>query len=459
MPWLNLIRHGFLEKRWLVIQLVALAAFMVACSDKVPPKPAVSERPQVRNLDVILISLDTLRADRLGIYGEEANTSPNIDRLAQQGLVFDRAYTHAPWTAPAHEALFRSKVPTTFRLDDGWLVEVLRNHGVKTSAFVGGGFISREFGFHRGFETFTEFDRGRFAEVFPAFTQWYTRNRLENRPSFIFLHTYDLHTPYKVPSDVLESFSSDPKNAPLGKESSVLLLRAQKRGHLKNSEENLALEDFDLQAFSDVYRACLANADRYIGQLINLLDQQGTLDRTVIILTSDHGEEFWEHQSLGHGHTLYEELLRVPLIIRLPRNNFQGRRINTPVRLMDVAPTILDLFSIQDPDSFQGTSLLDTLDDPGKPLLVEARLERTHGSVMLYPWKVIYDRVNDSFLFYNLEEDPLEKQPVTDPALIPEHLRTVVTRPLHTEVDTIESLSESASSELKEQLRALGYLD
>jgi arylsulfatase A-like enzyme len=339
---------------------------------------------------VILFSLDTLRADRVGAYGDTAARTPVLDALARRGTLFTDAYSPSLWTLPSHTGLFYgTHLPDTpaglrgqGRPDAALdvpalpLPELLRQQGYATAAFTGGGFLAPPFDFLRGFDVFYAFQQGHTKEscpperfdgpqVFRRAEAWLRANT--HRPFFLFVHTYDVHDrcPFVPPGS--GEFGGWPE---------------------LDAERQTALQQH--------YRDLIAETDGRVGGLLAALAASGTADRTLIVVTSDHGEALSEHGQRGHSCSLrpYEEVSRVPLILQGGGRVPAGQRIDTPVSLIDVAPTILSLLDIAPPAWMAGRPLPGlglAHPDPPSPVVVrcdhqmalrvgDAKLLTTYGA-------------------------------------------------------------------------------
>jgi choline-sulfatase len=290
---------------------------------------------------VILISVDTLRADRLGVYGYKGARTPNIDALARNGTLFAQAGSQIPLTLPSHTSLFTSSYPFETEVEENGervpsaavtLASVLQAHGYKTAAFIGSCLLNREMGLSRGFDFYdSPFSlqsgvaenpyslrvRRDGALVVRAARQWLDANRGET--VFAFIHLFDLHTPYSAPA------------------------AAGRTG-------------------SAAYDAELEYADQAIGRLRQALEQGGWWERSLVILLADHGESLGDHGEASHGYFIYQSTLRVPLIVHWPPNSGEHpARVEEPVGLIDVAPTVLGLLHIAAPPSFHGVNLMNAV--------------------------------------------------------------------------------------------------
>jgi len=319
-----------------------------------PERVAISKNQAKRSekgkQNVIIVSIDPLRQDHLGIYGYRRNTTPNIDDFAKKCAIFTNAYSQAPWTTPAHMSLFTSLYPSFHGVDQPMsdtmrrlgkdkktLAEYLKEERYLTAAFTGSGSISGQWGFSRGFDIYDETSSDEvepkgcdISVIYNKAVDWIKTNKSEN--FFLFFHTYNTHTPYN------DRYFVDKEK----------IRKNAKNEYLK------ALYDGDIRT-----------TDSYLGNLITVLKNEGLLKNTVVILISDHGEDFSEHypfeMTKGHGHSLYEELLRIPLIIYHPLFHGKASFIDKNVRLIDIMPTILDILGLSIPGDIQGKSLLPLL--------------------------------------------------------------------------------------------------
>lgn len=328
---------------WFV--LVALAS----CSTNAPVPP---------DLNVVLISIDTLRADHLGCYGYPRPTSPAIDELSRDSVVFAQAIAQAPSTLPSHASMFSSLLPhhhqaswaNMTRLPEEvlTLAEVLEQVDYRTVAFTGGGQVDPVFGLNQGFEIYKQVRKRRFRGTVREAVRWLEANR--GSPFFMFLHSYEVHHPYTPQPEYLAPFETD-YEGPLPKDISIELLTRINRGEIE-------LEERDLRHIIDTYDAEIRSMDDSLGRFVDFLKEQGLYERTMIVITSDHGEELGEHGVVGwHSHTLFDELLRVPLIAKYPFSTYAGGVIETQVRSLDISPTILAALGVEIPDVFLGVDL------------------------------------------------------------------------------------------------------
>ncbi len=323
-------------------------------------------RKKAAPVHVILISVDTLRADHLGCYGYSRDTSAHIDALAADGVRFARAYASSPWTLPSHVSLFTSQHGAQHqvyhddeRMDPSLvtLAELFHARGFACAAFTGGGFVSPAYGFAKGFESYDVGAGGVFHQdsaqrVASAALDWIDRHK--DRDFFLFIHTYQPHSPYACPPPYKFMYLDDDS----------LFGHADLFNHL-GGKENLyrPLPEAERQNLIDLYDGEIRYVDDLLmGPLMSRLKSQGMYDRSFLVFMSDHGEEFFDHGAWGHGQSLYDELLKVPLIIKFPNSTYAGGEPGTIVSLVDVMPTLLDEMGWENPRlTLAGRSLLPIL--------------------------------------------------------------------------------------------------
>ena len=308
--------------------------------------------------NVLLISIDTLRADHLGCYGYSRETSPNLDRLAREGVLFEEASAAASWTTPSHMSMLTGLYPSTHGVM-GWgtslgeavptLAELLGESGYATAAIVLA-VLHPKCGFGRGFQTYDHSTRplpkGTTADAISSLAIDWLRANAKGKKFFLFLHYWDCHDDYTPPAPFRTMF--DPDYA--GEESGTML--RERRLELANK-----ISREDLAHLIALYDAGIAYTDSVIGKVLAELDELQVLDKTLVVVTGDHGEGFLEHDRFIHGETLYEEVLHVPLIMRLAGVLPQGLRIPGNVSHVDMMPTILGLLRIPIPAAIQGSDL------------------------------------------------------------------------------------------------------
>lgn len=361
-----------------------------------PPALAESETP---GPNILVILIDALRADRLGAYGYRRDTSPRIDALASESIVFGDAYAQSPWTKPSIPSLFTSLYPVQHGvyegeahvgggrlesdvLDDSFttLAEVFASAGYETLGLVNNAHLEAEGGFAQGFD---RYEHGSFtaAEINAAFLEFLDA-REDDRPFFAYLHYLDAHWPFHPESPFRERFVGESPEASLFDRDSWKGLRE------RINDASLELTEVDRARLQDQHDGGVGQLDHRLGQLFDALQAQGLLDQTVLLLTSDHGEELLDHGAVGHGGTLYREVIEIPLMIRLP-GGADAQQSARVARLLDVLPTLAALAGVEPPAEIEGRDLL--APDAAPPEIVaETRHKRTYRlSIREGDWKYV----------------------------------------------------------------------
>ena len=318
-----------------------------------------SSEPERSVRNVLLISLDTLRADHLGVYGYPRDTSPELDAFAKQAVVFERALAPAPNTPPSQMAMMTSLYPgrhgftgngDTLAAGVETLALLLSRAGLQTAGFADGGYLRAFFGFDRGFDLYDD-EGGGFAAILPKALAWLEEH--DDRPFFLFLHTYDIHAPYVSPPPYQGMFHEEPYTGDL--EPTVERIDTIWR-------EKIALSPEDMQHLVDSYDEGIRYTDAQLGMLLRQLEERGRLEDTLVVVTSDHGEEFGEHGSVHHWQLYFQPNLRIPLIVRPPGDSTGALRVAEQAELIDVLPTILDLVGAEPLAAAQGRSLVPAME-------------------------------------------------------------------------------------------------
>ena len=366
--------------------------------------------------NIILITLDTTRADRLGCYGYRRQTSPNIDKLADESVLYTRAIAPSSWTLPSHASLFTGKFTSSHgaRYDPegpllltdaisgpkSWdvyrarglaqnevtLAEVLKETGYTTAAVVGGPWLKRIFGLNKGFDYYNDSQistvNGRLADQVTACAlNWLKRTR--EKKFFLFLNYFDPHGPYSPP----EGFA----------------LRFLPKG------TNFAGRKPTLGETNALYDAEILYMDHYVGLLLQKLKAENLYNNTLIIVTSDHGELFGEHGKFGHGHYLYQEELHVPLFIKYPAGEVSPKRTDLRLQLTDILPMICERVGITIPGNIQGTSpsqIKHPIIAETYPLPLVSK-DGSWQSIFEGDFKFIWNS-KDQHMLFNLKDDPEE---------------------------------------------------
>ncbi len=437
----------------------------LACSE--PPSAETPSAETPFSGPILVIDLDTLRADHLGCYGYHRPTSPRIDQLASESYRFEWAYAQAPDTAPSHSSTFTSLYPSVHgvsyngaRLPDAvtTMAEVFSDAGYLTAAFVDGGFMIPEFNLSQGFQHYAVSDWGGFYQFGQEAIDWITEHADEK--FFLWIHSYDVHADYYAPEPFRSFFIEGITPTP-GFEPTVRELEVIRRSHF--GPEPLQLNAEDLAFTRARYDGGIRYADYWVGRILDQVRQLGLDERATILLLSDHGEEFQEHGSVQHDR-LYTTVTRIPLLLR-PPGGIEGTVIDTVVQALDLMPTLLDGAGIDPPSGLQGRSLMPLL--RGEPLrdlpaISESPYFGHRRAVALGEYRLLAARGNDRRELYRFRQDPLEQAELSathpeianDLYVLLERWQEAVDRRA-----TGSAEMPALDAETIESLRALGYLD
>ena len=461
-----------------LLVLLALAAALAGGCTKQPPP------------NVLLIVIDTLRPDRLGAYGSTRGLTPFLDSLAQRGFVFRNAYAQSSWTNASIASLFTSRYQSQHRItsftaalspDEVTLAEVLAGHGFVTGGFSANFLVGKHLGFGQGFadyETYTrsEMDNGkplmikeRAERINREGLAWLDQPRPQPgraAPVLLYLHYMEPHNPYDPPAADLDRVLAG-RPAPDR-------IAVNRRMRIPNLGE---FPDDTVQAVKDLYDAEVMSVDAQLRVLFEALGKRGFLDRCIVVVAADHGEEFREHGLMGHHQTLYEEVIRVPLIVLVPGHE-QRVDVTELVSLTDVAPTLLDLLALPQPPEFEGHSLrrLMGLGQPAQTTrgpaaapvaggtafseLIKEGTQRARPherAVITDASKLILD-VDGKREFYDLRADPGE----TNTQGLVDGTRERLSASLQSFMDYTQQRAapvhqRALDAETRERMRALGY--
>jgi len=380
--------------------------------------------------NVVLIILDTVRADRLGCYGSKLGLTPNIDDFAGQSVLFEHAFSQAPWTLPSIASIFTSRYPvqhgaggrlgdfTVLGEDEVTLAEVFRDAGAETGEVTNVLFLTQAFGMTQGFQwvdaaVAENNTSGRRAEgTTKAALEWLGQRRDER--FFLFVHYFDAHLTYDPPQPYRRRFA-DPRDAETGD-----YLFGSVRDMVRFRRGEVTLDSDKIRRLERLYDGEVAYVDDAVGELLKGMSGLGLDKNTIVVLTADHGEEFGDHGGFEHGHTLYDELLRVPLIVRLPKHpgkrgplRFTGR-VGTGVRLIDIAPTVCQLAGVRVAGSFAGRSLLPLLEgriEPDRPVLSMGNMWGPSGIAWRSDgFKLVKHVAGMRYQLFEVKDDPEERR-------------------------------------------------
>ncbi|MFN7975542.1 MAG: sulfatase-like hydrolase/transferase [Acidobacteriota bacterium] len=418
------MRTRWIDRRRATIAATLPLLVLSACNHSTPP-----EAPPPKPRNVLLVSIDTLRADRIG---RTPSLTPAIDALAARGVLYEQARSSVPLTLPSHSVLLTGLYPFdlgvrdngTFRLDARFetLAEILSARGYRTGAVVGAYVLNHRFGLAQGFDRYDDAipesgqvlltPERRAADVVDRAKAWISEDA--TRPFFAFVHIFDPHAAYAAP----EPWKS---------------------------------------RIADPYDAEVAYADSALGDLLSFLDGRGLRDSTIVVLVSDHGESLGEHGERTHGLFLYDATLRVPLVIAAPGLVLPGARFAGQARLVDVVPTVLSLLALPAKPGLRGRSLW--------PLPVDGAADCTYAETLFPFYNLDWSgsqalvRARRKYILsarpevYDLGSDPGEKAP-HDPASTDDAMRGDLVSLAGTDV----AIADNVGPEVREKLRSLGYL-
>jgi len=416
--------------------LVAAAAITFVIST--PRKKIIKDS----RLNVLLLTLDTTRADRLGCYGYPEAKTPNLDFLAANGVQFLNAYCQVPLTCPSHCSILTGTYPVYHQVRNNGsyylspelqtLAEALKENGLKTSAFVSSFTVDSRFGLDQGFDvyddllspdvTFKALNSERRADaVYASFSRWLDENKED--PFFCWVHFFDPHIPYDPPTPYREEFPDTP------------------------------------------YDGEIAFMDFYIGKIVDKLKEYDLLEKTLIVLAGDHGEAFGEKQEEGHGVFIYESTMRIPLIFYAENNLPQGEYIEARARLIDLMPSVLDMLNIPVPEEVQGLSLLPYIEGKKKQDLssyIESYYPREN-----YGWSELVGLIDGDWKYikapkqelYNLKQDPREeKNLIQEEKQVAQEKRAKLEDIIQNATSPLIAGKRDLTDEERERLRSLGYI-
>jgi len=431
--------------------------------------------------NIVLVILDTVRADALGCYGNPDNPTPHIDEVAAQGVRFDQAISTSGWTVPAVASLLTGTWPTihgafgkgtdlkftVIRDEVPTAAEVLKAKGYNCLGFANAAFVSPMLHFDRGFDVFDHtyaynWNVRRADETIDAAVKLIGEHRRDS--NFVMIHLFDAHLDFDPPGDYATKHTGGRSDPPTPLTMDVCKALQTGDGMLPPVPE-------DIQYVKGVYQGEVDFIDAQIGRLVTELKSMGIYDQTTLILVADHGEEFWEHGGFEHGHTLYDELVRIPLIVKLPGGTTPARRVvDDQVRIVDIMPMVFELVGVDQPPSFIGQSLMPLImGEPAKPRIAYSESTLYGGEKLSWragDYKYIIDIapiVENRVELYNLQRDPGETlNLVESEANIAERLHTDMLSFFQGIVKQSGEMSRPESADMSpkniEQLRSLGYI-
>ncbi len=434
-------------------------------------EPLAAERPQGSPPNIVLYLIDTLRADHLGCYGYGLDTSPHIDRFAETAVLFDNAQAQSPWTRSSVASVMTGLLPQVHGANDDddalaaeivTLAELLRAAGYRTVAVTGNGNAARGAGFAQGFDVFDHRPR-REGEELPRSSELNTRTfpfleqQGAERPFFLLVHTIDPHAPYDPPQPFRSRFAATVDDPELGSVERMVSL-----GRYRDAVPGELIDQLVA-----LYDAEIAANDHSFGALVAELRKHGLYDNSLIILLSDHGEEFYDHGGWVHGKTLHAEMLDTPLIVKLPGMT-AGRRAAEIAQHVDLLPTIADTLGLAVPDGVHGRSLLPILrgaasaDGSDRALAHLDLRGRLSTSFIDGRWKIIQKLQPETFPeLYDRQDDRGEQHNLA--AEQPDLARLMASIRKSEEAAAGEAFEPpqidiSEKIKMRQELKALGYI-
>jgi len=472
-----------IKKIFVIAFLIALCCSIIFIWNQGTVKQISHNRD---NTNVLLITIDTLRSDHIGAYGYKKNITPHIDKLAQEGITFNKVIAQAPYTAPSHASILTSTYPfvhntrnmffqdssgkkiegVNYPLTSGHvtLAEILKEEGYHTAAFVSGWTLTKKFsGLNQGFDsyedTFDGVERGADSTNQLVF-KWLRKNY--KKKFFLWVHYFDPHFPYVPHESVKEDFTLKKMNF------DVDLRKITENPFLRDiikSQEDIAQQMY-------LYDMEIKFVDEQVGSLLNVIQESRIIDNTLIILAADHGESLIEHNEyFDHGTYLYDVSLKIPLIVKFPHSELMGKVNNLMVQSIDIVPTILDFLKIPLRNEFQGKSLMPVLLNEKTGAVPFAYSEsdavlseRSGERLRAYRegnWKLIYapDGVMAESALYNTADDPYETNNVIEEKKeLAEGLKEKLLLLIKNYPEEKFEGTDLPDDETKEKLKSLGYL-
>jgi arylsulfatase A-like enzyme len=431
-----------------IISLIVSGVFFkVSGNSEVSGSSDESFRP------VILITLDTVRADHLSVYGYNRETSPNIAKFSEDGIIFENTVCQVPITRPSHFSILTGRYPSSHGLTDNFsitpedvplLSEHMAENGYTMAAFVSAAVFDSSFNTNFGFQEYFDTIVNNFfnphfvfvadlyymglidiknensaVETNQVVFKWLEKNG--KKQFFIWLHYFDPHTPYTPPEKFKNMYTD--KNFDVDKYDDY----DWEKEHYNPELKEVVLDEEIVKHAVDLYDAEIRSMDEELGKLFDELRRLNVYEKSLIIVTADHGESFEHGYYFDHGDRLYEGLIRVPFILKLPGRKWKGKKINTQVETVDIAPTVLEILSLNPLQGVEGKSLVGLMSKEeeegaaGRKNYAYSQTPYRGGyyfkakelqSVRSNDWKLIYDVRTKKYELFNLYEDPAEKNDV-----------------------------------------------
>ncbi|MCE9593201.1 MAG: sulfatase [Planctomycetes bacterium] len=467
-----------LARSFTTLAAALVLSFTSACESKHEPA-----RPSI-----LLISIDSLRPDHLGCYGYRAPTSPTIDAVAKEGLRFQTAVSTTSWTLPSHAAMFTGLYDSAHGLVDNGLAlapshrtlaEILKDAGYQTAGFFGGPYLHPTYGLGQGFDHYQscmtvladDLDATKVRESSRAdegashhdITSPRTVEEVDKwaktadaRPFFAFVHFWDVHYDYLPHPGIIELFDRDYAGS------------LAPASYMQNPTIGPSMAPRDLQHVLALYDNEIRFVDDHIAKVLATLEAKaGGKDKLLVVITADHGEEFFEHGNKGHQKTLFDEVVKVPMVMRWPGHLDANRVVDEQVRLIDLLPTLAGTTGAKVPTYVQGRDLFPLVDDgsvPTAPALLELHVMNPCRALRTDTFKAFISDQGRTIAGCKLDSDPGERTPL--PANDPETMKAIVAlKNLSQESHAINTdlggrpVPVDTSPEMQEWLRKLGYGD
>ncbi len=381
----------------------------------IPAQRPMERAREAKNVIVLLI--DTLRADKMRPWNPRSRVqTPVVDRLAGEGTVFELAHSPENWTKPSVASVLTGLYPQTHGARESasvlgqralLLSEHLKANGFTTGSFLANGYVSDRFGFAQGWDHYTNYIREQkntdASNVFTEAGDWIEQNR--ERRFFAYIQTIDPHVPYDPPQEFLRMYDAREYTGAVTARRTPELLEQAKR-----NPPAVTFTDRDVERLEALHDGEISQHDHELGKFIERLERLGVWDDTLLVITSDHGEEFRDHGSWGHGHSVYEELLHVPLLFRMPGVVPGGRRVAQAVGTLSIPATVTDLARVPPMPSVEGGSLVPYIDGnlPPRPPVAFSDFMDDRRVITAGRWKMIV-RGNLTASMFDLEADPRER--------------------------------------------------
>ncbi|KPK53251.1 MAG: hypothetical protein AMJ63_06995 [Myxococcales bacterium SG8_38_1] len=383
------------------------------------PRLLVPERAE-RSLDpaknVVLLVVDTLRADKLRPFNPDTRVeTPSVDRFASEGVVFELAQSAENWTKPAVASILTGLHPQTHQQKTGdaalpgsavLLSEHLKDNGFATGSFIANGYVSDRFGFDQGWDDYTNYIREggstEAKDVFDAAGNWIEAHKDER--FFAYIQTIDPHVPYDPPGEFVRMYDPSEYDGQVRPRMTGDLLEKAKR-----NPPAVVFDGRDRQRIAALHDGEITQHDRFFGAFLERLSALGLSDDTLVVVTSDHGEEFNDHGSWGHGHSVYQELLHVPLMFRLPKRLPPGTKVGNAVSTLDISSTVTELLGVPAMAHNEGHTLVGLMlgESPARPTVAFSDFQDDRRVITTGRWKLIL-RGNLTSTMFDLLKDPQE---------------------------------------------------